>query len=425
MEEDIGRMEIRAKEMSGEVVDPRLKYNFNLDQSVSVWSDYMKVFVDENNIFSYDDYSHLNEAQPFDVFNYGYSVFKTYDYEEEIESKLHKITEQCDRLQGFQAFCDIDSGFAGIAEDMLSFVREEFPRAPISFFGFYGAPKDMTRKSKAKRILNLSLSMTTLSQLCSVYFPLSHKHWDTSLHFPYLKLEKEKKFHSSAIFAAAINTLTRPYRDVTNSYTMHQFTSSLATSTERNICTLEASFPLPLYYEQPLNTLLNPKTDPIYATNWMYPLTPNTTRTATVAPYSCSVVMRGVPPSSFTRSPDYSSPDQLLQHYLSNFSCPSRESFTFNNNVPWQMPITFPKFFSSSVSSDGLLETFNVKEGTINSAPVLVNAQTTKQSSNLVSLLANACKDIDIGTLPEFQLQKTELHQLHDNLQHIYDLYQS
>jgi len=337
---------------------------------------------------------------------------------------LHKILEECDHVQGFHVFSDIDTGFGGITEDLLSQLRQDLPKAAVTLFGFYGPPKDKQKVSTSKRILNLSLSMSKLTELCSLYVPLSYKHWKSQYHFPYLKWEKEKQFHTSSIFAAAIDTLSRPYRITNSNYSMGNMTSNLATTKEMNIASLEFTLPLPLYFDQQLETLLNPKNlkDQIFSANWMYPLTPNTTRDPTITPYSSSVVMRGVPANNFAQNSYQLTQHQLLENYLVNLKTKNRDSFVYTSSL--HIPISFPQYFSGSINpNNGLIDSMMTNDNIINSVPVLSHLQTTKQQIYNISLLGEACGKVDLGLLPEYELGKDDFLEHKNKLFQLQDLY--
>jgi hypothetical protein len=51
---------------------------------------------------------------------------------EAMEDRVRVQLENCDRLQGFQVWCDTNAGYGAVAQVLLSeFVKDEAPKAPI------------------------------------------------------------------------------------------------------------------------------------------------------------------------------------------------------------------------------------------------------------------------------------------------------
>lgn len=79
----------------------REKY-YELDQDISVWSDFLGTSLHPKSIQLISNFLHGGNTNPFDVFGYGQSVAKDEHFYDEFESNLHFFVEECDSLQGFQ-----------------------------------------------------------------------------------------------------------------------------------------------------------------------------------------------------------------------------------------------------------------------------------------------------------------------------------
>ena len=87
----------------GEDDDRPLREKFyDLDQDISVWSDFLGTSLHPKSIQLVRDFLHGGHANPFDVFGYGEGVAKDEYFYDEFESSLHFFVEECDSLQGFQ-----------------------------------------------------------------------------------------------------------------------------------------------------------------------------------------------------------------------------------------------------------------------------------------------------------------------------------
>lgn len=81
--------------------NPREKY-YNLDEDISVWSDFLGTCLHPKSIQLVRDFPHEASANPFNVFGYGQGLMKDKHFYDEFENGLHFFVEECDRLQGFQ-----------------------------------------------------------------------------------------------------------------------------------------------------------------------------------------------------------------------------------------------------------------------------------------------------------------------------------
>lgn len=81
--------------------NPREKY-YNLDEDISVWSDFLGTCLHPKSIQLVRDFVHEESANPFNVFGYGQGIMKDEHFYDEFENNLHFFVEECDRLQGFQ-----------------------------------------------------------------------------------------------------------------------------------------------------------------------------------------------------------------------------------------------------------------------------------------------------------------------------------
>lgn len=81
----------------------REKY-YNLDEDISVWSDFLETCLHPKSIQLVGDFLHEGSANPFNVFGYGQGIVKDEHFYDEFENNLHFFVEECDRLQGFQVY---------------------------------------------------------------------------------------------------------------------------------------------------------------------------------------------------------------------------------------------------------------------------------------------------------------------------------
>lgn len=89
------------EESSQEVFSARNKV-YNLNDHVSVWSDFVGTQYHPKSVNIIKEYTHEADHFGFDVFGYGQNLYLNTDFRDDFENSLHFFVEECDQLQGFQ-----------------------------------------------------------------------------------------------------------------------------------------------------------------------------------------------------------------------------------------------------------------------------------------------------------------------------------
>lgn len=76
---------------------PNKKYD--LDQQVTVWSDYLYTRFHPKSVNIVNEYQHCNLETPFDSFNLGGSVWGSEPFQDEFSDKIRQYIEECDHFQ--------------------------------------------------------------------------------------------------------------------------------------------------------------------------------------------------------------------------------------------------------------------------------------------------------------------------------------
>ncbi|GLE01594.1 hypothetical protein PINS_up010424 [Pythium insidiosum] len=106
-----------------------------------------------------------------------------------VEDRLRGVLEECDNLRLVEALVDLDSAWAGLADDVLTYLNEECASAVVATFAndwryplreqldenlFLADPSGRDRtKIEARRRLNLATAVTSLVEHSSVVVPLA------------------------------------------------------------------------------------------------------------------------------------------------------------------------------------------------------------------------------------------------------------
>lgn len=396
---DISRMN---KRLQGEKLDADEEVEKNtfedLDESVHYWSDYLKTYIAPRSLYEFKAYS-IDDK--FDSFPMGHQLMRSEDERDELEGRLHKQLEDCDGLQGLQMMVDVDNGFGAMGVDFVEMLRDEVPKQPIQLYAFYGRKSDVDKQQNEKRLANMALSFAHLSDLCTTYIPLSSKHLTSTGSqtdtFNRLTFDTRKPYHTSALFAAGLDMISRPLVTRGSGASLHTYATTLAEVPERNICSIEMS--LPFDGEQVVN-LFDEKRNPFAHSSYIYSLTPNLAKDAAVLPFGSVVSLYGV---STCGPVSNSKPIDLLNRY-----CRSYAKQCFSSPSPFFLPLSYPKFFADK---------------SLTSVQSMVHLQNTQQQYYNIKLLADAISSIDITRYPEYELTSKQFKEVEQSILSKSDFY--
>nr|XP_006001695.1 PREDICTED: protein misato homolog 1 [Latimeria chalumnae] len=224
---------------------------YRLETSVRVWSDFLRVHLHPRTISLIQQYNHDGETSRLEAFGQGRSLFKEPAFLDELEDRLHFYVEECDYLQGFQVLCDLQDGFSGVSSKVVEHLHDEYGRKGIFTWGL--TPTLQPKRSVAKevyRLINTVLGIVQLSSQSSLFCPLSlnsnlGRQTLPPTSFPHVNYDASLNYHTSALLATALESMTLPYRLHSASVTMSQLAEAL-TFSGRKVVTSWASVPFPM-----------------------------------------------------------------------------------------------------------------------------------------------------------------------------------
>ncbi|XP_001624271.2 protein misato homolog 1 [Nematostella vectensis] len=339
---------------------------YNLDDEIVVWSDFLGTQLHPRSVNIINEYSHDADMSPFSVYGYGQSLYNDESFRDNFEDGLRFFAEECDRLQGFQILADVHNGFGGLMSQCLEDLRDEYNSKSMITVGCVPAHfKDTDQEHNVKRILNMALSFSQITEHCDLFVPLcvSKQVWPkpgTYVTFPYLNYKGELPYHTSAILASALDTFSLPYRlDTPKGCGMRDLISTIAFS-GRNIAHAHTMLPIPVGPQKSLASLLNDCIEK--RPDSMLPLTPHINQSQKLI--SQAAVLRGIPQS--LRHHPLGSPKAKSMFGSSKSSCDMLDMYfqSINPNSViknWTLDKAFgtkapyPNIFNGSVGSDGLV----------------------------------------------------------------------
>ena len=228
------------------------KETFQLESQVKVWSDFLRARYHPRTNVVVQDYQHGDfSINPFDTYGLGHNA--SVDLLEEIEDRVRYFAEECDSLKGFHLLTDSHTGFGGLSVRIAEILGEDYGSSKtLVAFPLTPSMPDMTEQMKAatglvpaafctSMFLNSALTCHGLATgPCGLTSPLSVLK-DT---FPIMKTgndhvrslglsseyQPQLAYHSSAVLASALDTLTLPWRSYNGSAPI----SSLVTELNRS-----------------------------------------------------------------------------------------------------------------------------------------------------------------------------------------------
>ncbi|KAF2899962.1 hypothetical protein ILUMI_06229 [Ignelater luminosus] len=201
---------------------------YNLESDVEVWSDFLYTRFHPRTVNIIKEYEHENKDSQFDVFPLGTAMWRSEQFEEDFSDKIRNYIEECDNFQGFHITLDASNAFAGLASSCIEYVRDEyerksvlaFPVIPSSYSDYAYVTDEEKHQSLIKdsiRVLNLALCFNSLNEHSSLFLPLctSYNGWrqpGPMRNFYHLVYNYQLPYHTSAILASALDTITLKYR---------------------------------------------------------------------------------------------------------------------------------------------------------------------------------------------------------------------
>ncbi|KAI6700094.1 hypothetical protein NL676_014418 [Syzygium grande] len=165
----------------------------NLDKGVQFWTDFSKV------------HYHPQSLMPYLMVCKG----------EEIIERLRYFVEECDHVQGFQFMVDDSGGFSAVASELLENIADEYSNTPVLLYALR-APKSHVNLGKRKptilRSLHDAVSFSQLASFCNLVVPVGLPSLSTSRASTFFCIEDEKPYHCSALYAAALHSISLPFR---------------------------------------------------------------------------------------------------------------------------------------------------------------------------------------------------------------------
>ena len=344
--------------------------NLNLKDSISNWPDFMYTRYHPRSINIVKEYEYHEEMSSLDTFSAGLKLFESSYFEDDFCDNVRSYMEESNHCQGFQTLFDAVDGFSGVAVKCLEYLQDEYsktifalPLIPPWAKNFQFADEAM---SDSIRLINTAFTYAKLSEHASLFVPLSTmgRAWraiDEPRKFPFVSYEPTNLYHSSAILASFLDTMSLRYRLKDSS-----FLSTLCTELNgynRKMAAAKISLPFPMNEKEDLIDFLDR-----FEGEMMESITPGA-KIGTDRVLQ-SVTLRGIPKTRLKRPLESAknqmkmaafkcgSVSEMMQLY---YQCSNYASLAHVTAVEGRMKIKSPfpmEFFDNRIASNGFVKEF-------------------------------------------------------------------
>ncbi|XP_051849814.1 protein misato homolog 1 isoform X2 [Antechinus flavipes] len=402
--------------------------------SIKVWSDFLHVQLHPRSICIIQKYNHDGEAGRLEGFGQGESLLREPTYLEELEDRLHFYVEECDYLQGFQVLCDLHDGFSGLGAKATELLQDEYAGRGILTWGLLPGPYTLGEPQKNfYRLFNTALGLVNIASHSSLICPLSlggglGLRPEPPVTFPHLRYDVTLPYHSSALLATALDTITVPYRLHSSPISMVHLADMLSFS-GRKVVTAGASIPFPV---APGHSLPDTLAQFGGTTPWT-PLSACGEQSGTRC-FAQSVVLRGVDktrqtsqlsPGTSPSSPLHActSGEEVLAQYLQQLQ-PGVLSSSQLLLSPCRVVPPYPRFFSSRLNQQGLILDGTHNGTAVETIPVLTTLCSTSLLHRVLSRLAGELANLDLRRWASFLAAGVEQDDMEETIQELHNLAQ-
>jgi len=227
---------------------------YELDDSVEVWSDFLRPHLHPKTVSILPQYTHNDENDALELYGLGANLFNAHPtYEDDVDDRLRFFVEDCDSLQGFQLLVDASDGISGLGARLLEQLADEHStKCTIAFPVSTGSWKRDDTLARTHRVANTVCSMHALTTHCDLVVPLNvgsnFYANETRARFPRQFPNTNLKpiyYHTSAVLATALESITSVYRRYENPISMSELADMIGLS-GRKIAEANLSLPFPL-----------------------------------------------------------------------------------------------------------------------------------------------------------------------------------
>lgn len=152
------------------------------------------------------------------------------------------MLEDCDQVQAIQLLTARDGAWAGFGATYTERLRDEFGKLGLWIWGIADTRGKLQRSRQVSKSMDEARMLSEMSANASMYVPLSVP--AAAGLPPYVQLNRDSQWHTSALLSAAFESITMParQRSTDSGQTgLDRFEASLNTNGHQRLARLQAS----------------------------------------------------------------------------------------------------------------------------------------------------------------------------------------
>lgn len=401
----------------------------NLENNIGSWVDYLLPRFHPRTLNVIKHHKHDGAMYPFSIFTYGRNLWNTEQFSDDFSERIRAYVEECDLMQGFQIILDSMDCFAGIGASCIQHLRDEYGKSIVSF-PCIDSKKTEPSTSNVIKILNTALCWQHVGEYASLFSPLccGETAWPQIGEpriFNHLTYNSEVKYHSSALLATALDTLTIRYRRREYPNVVLSDLCADLNKLGRKAVATSLTLPFPMTAKADLIDVLDELEGPLWTS-----LTPNCD--IPMDKNMQSIVLRGISEERLKRpisdamkqtsKPAYrcSTVHEMMMLYL---ACTCHASATYLSNIssPLSIKPPYPKIFNNNITETG--DVIGWPVGTdVQSVPVMAGLHSGNSLSSMYESLHDQLSKIkSIKKFHAFTDSGLEEDEFNECLNHLLD----
>ncbi|XP_033356767.1 protein misato [Bombus vosnesenskii] len=401
----------------------------NLENNICSWVDYLLPRFHPRTLNVIKHHKHDGAMYPFSIFTYGKNLWNTEQFSDDFSERIRAYVEECDLMQGFQIILDSMDCFAGIGASCIQHLRDEYGKSIVSF-PCIDSKKTEPSTSNVIKILNTALCWQHVGEYASLFSPLccGETAWPQIGEpriFNHLTYNSEVKYHSSALLATALDTLTIRYRRREYPNVVLSDLCADLNKLGRKAVATSLTLPFPMTAKADLIDVLDELEGPLWTS-----LTPNCD--IPMDKNMQSIVLRGISEERLKRpisdamkqmsKPAYrcSTVHEMMMLYL---ACTCHASATYLSNIssPLNIKPPYPKIFNNNITETG--DVIGWPVGTdVQSVPVMAGLHSGNGLSSMYESLHDQLSKIkSIKKFHAFTDSGLEEDEFNECLNHLLD----
>ncbi|KAJ8901803.1 hypothetical protein NDN08_004008 [Rhodosorus marinus] len=215
------------------------------EEFLAYWTDYCKEVFSDRSYLQLDGTFH---GRPPALFTNGQELV-TAEREDDIVDAFRWQAEQCDNLSGVMTLCESDTGYTGVADSVLTALKDEFPGPPGVTFG---CGQRRRSPSKLQSGLNDAWLAAVCARLDQHLIPFSATQWDANTFQHFNLVDVFNPYYSSSTLAVGVEMASLPLRKK-EQMSLLELVDRLRTRPSWKVSRADLIFPMRLQQDSPLD----------------------------------------------------------------------------------------------------------------------------------------------------------------------------